>query len=299
MRNRKLISNTVSSLLLQVTTIICGFILPRLVLHYYGSEVNGLVNSITSFLSIISFLDLGVGAVYQSSLYKPLAENDSDSLSKIYVSGQKFFAHLAEILVGYVIVLMLIYPFISHQSFNSFYTAALIFSISISFFVQYYFGMANGLLLTADQKGYLSNNLQIVSLVLSTIISFALIRFGASIILVKLIASFIFLVKPILLKIFVNKNYKIDYEIHYQEEPISQKWNGLAQHVTSVILESTDAVVLTAFSSMSNVSIYSVYNLVVTGVRQLFTATTSGIQALIGELYAKRDVKELNRVFSS
>ena len=71
MRKKKLIYNTISSLIFQVTTIVCGFILPRLILNAFGSNVNGLVNSITQFLGIISFLELGVGAVVQSALYKP------------------------------------------------------------------------------------------------------------------------------------------------------------------------------------------------------------------------------------
>lgn len=72
MRKKKLIYNTVSSLIYQIVTIVCGFILPRVILNYYGSEVNGLVNSITQFLQIIAFLDLGIGAVVKTSLYKPL-----------------------------------------------------------------------------------------------------------------------------------------------------------------------------------------------------------------------------------
>ena len=71
-RKKRLILNTCSSLIFQVITIVCGFILPRLILEAFGSAVNGLVNSITQFLAIISFLELGVGAVIQSSLYKPL-----------------------------------------------------------------------------------------------------------------------------------------------------------------------------------------------------------------------------------
>ena len=63
-------------------------------------------------------------------------------------------------------------------------------------------------------------------------------------------------------------------------------------------MESTDTIVLTVFSTLSNVSIYSVYYLVIAGIKQLFTATTNGVQALIGELYAKDDNNELNRVFA-
>ena len=69
---KKLLMNTSASLIFEISTIVTGFIIPRLILSSYGSEVNGLVNSITQFLGIISFLELGVGSVIQSSLYKPL-----------------------------------------------------------------------------------------------------------------------------------------------------------------------------------------------------------------------------------
>lgn len=92
MRNKLLAKNTVASLIAQITTLICGFILPRLFLQHFGSEVNGLVNSIVQFLSVISFLELGVGAVVESSLYKPLAEKDNQQISKVMVSANKFFS---------------------------------------------------------------------------------------------------------------------------------------------------------------------------------------------------------------
>ena len=38
-------------------------------LTYFGSEVNGLVTSMTRFLSVITFLELGIGPVIQSNLY--------------------------------------------------------------------------------------------------------------------------------------------------------------------------------------------------------------------------------------
>ncbi|MDU2201798.1 MAG: sugar isomerase, partial [Anaerococcus hydrogenalis] len=93
-RKKLLALNTSSSLIFQLTTIICGFIVPRLILQTYGSEINGLINSIMQFLAIISFLELGVGAVIQSSLYKPLAEKNDEEISKIVVSGQRFFSRL-------------------------------------------------------------------------------------------------------------------------------------------------------------------------------------------------------------
>ena len=298
MREKKLFYNTVSSLVFQLTTIICGFILPRLILSAFGSEVNGLVNSITQFLGIISFLELGVGAVVQSALYKPLAEKRQDDVSKIIASSNNFFTRIGEILLIYVIALVVVYPQFAGKNFGFAYTATLIVAISISSFAQYFFGIVNRLLLTADQRGYIQYNAQTIAVVGNTIACFVLIYLQCSIQVVKLTTSLIYLLQPFGVYLYVRSHYKIDKHIKYTKEPIAQKWNGIAQHVAAVILDGTDTIVLTLFATLSDVSIYSVYYLVVKGVKQLFLSMTNGITALIGELWAKQELDELNKTFS-
>lgn len=296
--NTLLVKNTISSLVFQISTIICGFIVPRLILKSYGSEVNGLVNSITQFLAFISFLEFGVGAVVQSSLYKPLAEKDRNGISTIVVSANNFFRRLAQILLVYICGLIVIYPRIVNDSFDWVYTVLLIISISISSFAQYYFGVVDRLLLTSDQKGYIQYNAQTATLVLNTIACYVLIEFEASIHLVKLTTSLIYLLRPMYLRWFVNHNYTIDRNIHYSGEPIKQKWNGVAQHLAAVVLDGTPLILLTLLDSLKAVSIYTTYFLVVSGIKQLFIASTNGIQALLGELWAKQNIPELKRFFS-
>lgn len=296
-RGKKLALNTVSSLALQVVSVICGFILPRLILETFGSDVNGLVNSITQFLGVITLLDLGVGAVVQSALYKPLADNDTNMISKIYVSANKFFRRLAEILLVYVVLLMIFYPMLVNKSFGHMYTALLIAAICISSFAQYYFGIVNSLLLNADQRGYIQYVAQIITLILNTFACYIIIKLGASIQIVKLTTSLIFLLRPLFLVFYVKKHYSIDKKITYTEEPIKQKWNGMAQHFASYVLNGTDNIVLTMFSTLGNVSIYSVYNVVIIGVKNALLSVTNGFQSLIGEMLAKKETMKLNAFF--
>lgn len=297
-RKKRLIYNTLSSFFYQITAIVCGFIIPRLILTAFGSEVNGLVHSITQFLGIISFLELGIGAVVQSSLYKPLAEKDSLQVSRIIVSANKFFRRLAQILFVYVVVLVIVYPMIVNQNFGYLYTSTLIVAISISSFAQYYFGIVNSLLLTADQRGYIQYNAQTIALILNTIMCAIMISIGCSIQLVKLTTSLIYIARPMILRIYVNRHYHIYWKITYAKEPIKQKWNGIAQHIAAVVLDGTDIIVLTVFSTLSNVSIYSVYFLVIKGIKTLFLSMTNGIQALIGELWAKKNLRQLKDLFA-
>ena len=297
MRKQRLAKNTIASLIFQITTVVCGFILPRLILSHYGSEINGLVNSNTQFLGIIAFLELGVGAVVQSSLYKPLATKDDNKVSEIIASANKFFRSLAIILLIYIAGLFFIYPIIAKQNFGFVYTALLIVAMGISSFAQYYFGVVDRLLLSADQKGYIQYTAQTITLVLNTFACFALIKMGSSIHVVKLTTSLIYLIRPIYLRWYVNQNYNINKKISYDKEPIKQKWNGVAQHIASVILDGTDNIVLTVFANLSAVSIYSVYNLVLAGIKQLFLSMTNGFLSLIGELWAKQELDELRKTF--
>ena len=70
MRSKKAIYNIVTNLVLQIVTIIYGFIVPKIIISNFGSNTNGLISSITQFLSYIALLESGFGPVVKSILYK-------------------------------------------------------------------------------------------------------------------------------------------------------------------------------------------------------------------------------------
>ena len=297
-RKKKLMFTSISSLVNQIITIISGLILPKLYLSFYGSEVNGLVSSITAFLGFISFAELGVGAVVQSTLYKPLAEKDNDQVSRIVISSERFFHKVGVALVLYICVLIVVYPRIVNNTFDFWFTASLILVISISLFAQYFISMTYKLLLNADQMGYIQTSLHIMALVISTASCVVLVKTGATIQTVRLISSLIFLIQPIGLLLYVKKNYRLNKKLVLTQEPIKQKWNGLTQHISAVVLDKTDVVVLTMFSTLISVSIYHIYYMVVSGVQNIMTSLTSGFQAMLGNMYAKNEKRTLNNEYS-
>lgn len=298
MKSKVLFYNSISPLIYQMTTIICGFILPRLILGHFGTEVNGLVNSITQFLGIIAFLELGVGAVVQSSLYKPLSDNDDIAVSKVITSADKFFRRLGYVLAIYVIAMLFYYPYLVKQNFSFTFTATLIIAISIRSFAQYFFGIVNRLLLLADQKAYIQYIAQTLAVITNTLGCYILIAFDCSVQVVYGMTSVIFFLQPLAIHLYIKKHYTLNRKIHYDVEPIKQKWNGIAQHIAAVILTGSDTVILTGFSSLVNVSIYTVYYLPMSGSRLIIMSMISGIMALIGNLWAKQDLKELRKVFA-
>ncbi len=295
--SKKLGINSLTAGMLQLVTIACGFIVPRMILGAYGSEVNGLVNSIAQFLMVVSFMEMGIGAVVQSALYKPLADNDKEKISGILKSTQRFFRVIALVLFAYILALLYIYPFFVSDRFDATFTALLILAIGLCYVFQYYIGMPERLLLLADQRGYIQYVSQIIVLIVNTIVSYILIKASMHIYMVKFVSALVFLIRPVCLKLYVDKHYCINKKIRYDAEPINQKWNGVAQHLAAVILDQTDVVVLTVLSTLSNVSIYSVYHLVVFGIKCLFLSFAGGIQPLMGEYIAKEEKSKMESLF--
>ena len=55
---------------------------------------------------------------------------------------------------------------------------------------------------------------------------------------------------------------------------------------------------MTVFAGLKEVSVYSTYNLVTAGVKQLLLSMTNGIQSLMGELWAKQELEDLRNFFA-
>ena len=297
-RKTKLVMNIGAAFTKQVITVICGFVLPRYILKGYGSEVNGLLTSITQFLSFISFLELGVGAVVQSNLYAPLAKRDDEAISRIVVSSEKFFRTLSFIFIGYVAFLILLFPRFVASGFPFFYTVSLIIIIAVSSFAQNYLGVTYQLLLNADQKAFIQMSIQCVTLLINTGVSILFIQKGFSIQLVKLSTAALFLIRPIIQTIYVHHHYNINWKIQFAGEPIQQKWNGFAQHVAAVVVANTDVVVLTFLDTLKNVSVYSVYHSISYGVEQTIMTMSTGLEAMWGNMLANREQERLTASFS-
>ena len=298
MRSKKVIYNISTNLVLQVLVVLYGFIVPRVIIGSFGSEVNGLVSSITQFLAYITLLESGFGPVVKSALYKPIANKESNKIADILKTTEKFFRTVAFIFIAYIILLCLLYPLLVAQNFDFIFTVSLIIIIGISTFAEYYFGMTYRLFLQAEQKSYIISVIQIVTYILSTIVIIVLAKIGTTIQIIKLASGLIFVLRPLIQNYYVKKKYNINLKKASRKYELKQKWDGLAQHIAFVIHSNTDITVLTIFGTLIEVSVYSVYYLVVKGIKSLVTAITNGIDATFGDMIAKKEIDNLNKKFS-
>lgn len=299
MRSKKALKNITVSLVQNIVVIICGFIVPKLIITNFGSDVNGLINSITQFLAYITLLESGIGPVIKSKLYKPIAKKEKNEIENILYASLRFFRTIVKIFIIYIIILCFTYPIIVKNNFDYPFTITLLIIISFSTIAEYYFGLTYTLFLQADQKTYISSAFSIFTTIINTIVVIVLVKLNANIFLVKLLSSLFLVLKPLLLNYYVKKKYNFSYDKVDKKFEINNKWDGLAQHIAAVVHSNTDIAVLTLFSNILEVSVYSVYQLVIKGIKSLVSSLTGGIDASFGDMIVKGEKENLNKNFST
>jgi len=291
------ILNIVSSIILEIITLINGFIVPKLILDFFGSEVNGLTSSITQFLGYVYLIEGGITGVIMSNLYKPLHEKDNKKISSIVKTSQKFYRRISVFLIVYTVILSFAYPLLVNSSFSFGYIASLICIMSTGLLIQYAFSITYKTLLNADKRVYIVSIAQTIVLVFNIIFSFISLLIFPNIHILKIISGLVFVIQPIVYSMAVKKRYDIDKAAPVDKELLKNRWSGFAINLASFIHFNTDIVILNIFTNLTTVSIYSVYNLIVSGLRQIVSAVSSAIYPSIGHIYVKGDKKELDEKF--
>lgn len=295
MRSKKAIYNSVSHLALEIISVICGFILPRLILSAFGSTYNGLTTSINQFLSVVTLLRAGVGGVTRAALYKPLAENNVEKISSIVKATEIFMRKIAFIFAAGLVVFALVYPFLVKDDFSWHFTFTLVLIMGIATFVQYYFAITYQMLLIADQRQYITAVIQGITLILNLLIAVVMIKMGCGIRAVKFGSALVYCLNPIATAIYVKRKYRIVQSVKADNSALSQRWDAFTHQIAAYVQENTDVMVLTLFSNVKEISVYSIYYMVSYGVKKLLATFTTGIEAVFGNMIALNDYDGLRR----
>ena len=290
------IKNVITTLLFQILAILCGLIIPKLIISSYGSNVNGLVVSITQFLTYITLLDAGFGAVIKSLLYKPVSTNNKKNIEKILSASEKIFKKITYAFIVYIIILCIIFPYFTSNEFDRFYTMSLIIIISINTFSEYFFGMTHRLYLQSIGKLYVISIIQIITLLLNTALVIILIKLGTSIHIVKLVSALVLITRPIIIKLYVKRKYDLNLK-NNNNYVIKQKWNALIQHIAYVVHNNIDVVLITIFLDIKEVSVYSIYLLIVNSIKNVVSSFLGGVDARFGNMIATNDYDRLTSRF--
>lgn len=289
MRGKRAIVNSIISLLQELVSIVCAFILPRLILSAFGSKYNGLTTSVTQFLSCAVLLRAGIGGATKAALYKPIANENVDDINGIVKATDLFMKKVGLILAGLIVVFSAIYPIFVRNEFDWLFTFSLFLIIGASTFAESFFGITYEIVLHAYQNYWFPSLLKSVCTILNTCVAAVLILSGYSIHIVKLGSALIFVLYPIIQSVYVKKKYHIDTAVEPNNKAIKQRWDAFWHQVADFVMNNTDVMVLTVFTNMLEVSVYSVYNMILNGLKRGVLAFSRGLESAFGDMIAKEE----------
>ena len=299
MRTKKAFKNIMASMLYQMVSIVCGLIAPRLLLINYGSVYNGVVSSATQMLSVVSVLTLGIAGATRVALYKSLANKDILATSRIMRANRNYMRKVAVVVVFYALALAIIYPFISHNSLGYSETAALILIVSISTIAEYMFGLSNQTLLSADQSIYIYYSIGVIALIVRTLLIVILVNIGASVFSVYLVSSVVFFVSPAVMTLYINKKFHLVKNCEPDNDALKGRSAVAFHSIANIVHENTDLVLLTVFTDATEISVYTVYYLVIGKVKMFMRVFTNGMESAFGDMWAKGEYDNLKKNFKS
>ena len=99
------------NLILTILVSLMGFIQNKYFIKYLGVEVLGIMKLFNQLFQYLNIVEMGIGAASAYALYKPLAEKNTEEISKIVSTIKSIYNKIAIILFGLGLICTPLRPF--------------------------------------------------------------------------------------------------------------------------------------------------------------------------------------------
>lgn len=302
-RTQYAILNSTVSAIIFALKIVVQFIGRSVFIYYLGKEYLGVNGLFSSILSVLSLAELGIGQSIIYSLYQPLANENYSKVRALMKLFKKIYT-----LIGFVIAFIgiLLIPFL-HLFINggeNIDNIQIIYLLFLANSVASYFFTYNRSLLNADQKNYITVVIDFLFSTLGIVIQIIVLILWENYLLYLMITIISTFLGNIVLSIFVSREYA------FLKNPIVEKLDNetidilkkntvgnLASKLGSIIVTSTDNLLISAFVNLSVVGVYSNYLLIINSIMGFSTQIVTSVTGSIGQLVASDDKKKGYDIF--
>ncbi len=283
----------------QAVTLLLGILVPKLVLTNFGSEVNGLLSSVTNIYAYVALVEAGVAAASCQALYKAIADKSRNDVNSVLSATNKYYHKTGLVYLFLIIIFSLLYPALV-KSEIPYHTCALVILFNgTGNVVNYFFHGKYLILLKADGKNYIRTGVEIFTTTFKQISKIVLISMGFDVVFVQAAAMLVSLFQMIYITLYIKKNYSwIDLSAKPNYKAISQSKNVIVHQINYLVVSNTDTVILTAFSTLKTVSVYSLYIMLCNMVDKVLHVIRDALEFKIANYY-HTDKEEFIKVFTS
>lgn len=303
MRAERSIRNVLVGWLMQVLIIAGGFISRTVFISVLNEEYLGLSGLFTNILTVLSLAELGVGTAITFSLYRPIAEKDEATILSLMNFYRKFYKAVGcFVLIAGTLVAPFLPFFIKElPDIQNIYFIYVLYVVNtgVSYFFSYKAAFIN-----ANQEYFitsLNHGICYITLISVQMTVLLISRNFIAYLLVQIAAT---LTENVIISHIANKRY-----------PFLKKRNGtriepglfrqikkntaamIGHNLGTVVLTSTDNMVISKFVGLAEVGLYSNYTMLMTAVTTLLSQAFSAITSSVGNLLVEGTERQKEETF--
>lgn len=297
-RTKNAFRNTGWGLFQKVVTLLMPFITRTAIIKVLGVDYLGLSSLFGSILSLLSLAELGISGAIISSMYKPIAENDTDLICALMQFYKKSYR-----IIGVVVTIvgLLLLPFLPYMikggtpSDINVYTLYIIYLLNNA--LSYFLFAYKNCLFIAHQRNDINCKIQTVVLFAQSVLQLVLIILFKNYYCYAVVIPICSVLINLTTAHFANKyypNYTCRGELPLKEKNnLKQKVIGLlTANISSTIRSSIDSLFLSMFMGLSVVAMYSNYFYIATAVAGFIQVLNNSLVAGVGNSLVTESVEK-------
>lgn len=286
-RRKNSIRNAFYGTIYKCVGILGPFAVRTAIIYTMGNEYVGLSSLFTSLLSYLSLAELGAGTALVFSMYKPIAEEDTEAINALYNLYRKVYRIIGVIIAALGIAIIPFLKFIVNKDVPddiNFYILYLIYILNTV--LSYWLYAYKQSLLTAFQRTDIISKRSLAVQLMMYIVQILTLTLTHNYYLYILWLPVATVVTNIANKIIVDKMFpqfkcegKVSKEV---EQSIKKKIMALfGTKANSIVMHATDNIVISAFLGLKVVGRYGNYyyimNSVALFVKIFYASITAGL----------------------
>ena len=274
------------------------FIMRTIMIKILGSQYVGLGSLFTSILQVLNLAELGIGSAITFSLYKPIAENDEDTICALMNLYKKVYRIIGIIVLSIGLIIL---PFLSNlingeipNDINIYYLYLIYLLNTV---LTYFLFAYKTILLTVNQRNDIISNISSILYIFQYIYQITIIVVLKNYYLYIIVTPFITILNNLIGAFIATKKYpnyickgKLSKE---KQKDIQKRVYGLVlQRLCATTRNSLDSIFISSFIGLSMVAIYNNYYMIMDAIIGLLGIITASMTASVGNSIAIEKVEK-------
>lgn len=305
-RTAKSIKNSIVALIMYFINLILQFYSRKIFLNYLGTEILGLNTTATNILQFLNLAELGISSAVAFSLYKPLHENDEETINEIISLQGHIYRRIALMIIGGATVVMCFFPWIFGKMELPLWYAYMSFGVLLLSSLLGYFVNFRQVVLSASQQEYkILYSFKSIMLVKVLCQMYAVWKFQNGYIWWAVLEGIFAIAGAYSLHFMTMKNFPYLKNATLSFKELRNKYCEIEVKIKQLFfhkiggfaLSQTSPLIIYAYASLTLVAYYGNYMIIILGLQVLMSSLFNSIGAGIGNLIVENNLNRNYLVF--